>query len=289
MQPDRDPGPWVKQRQAGRFGALNAFVDREVETRRLESAILNGQSLMICGPSGIGKSAFVRRVLADLPKASAARCLYVPGMKDLSDLLRQLVRQLYQMKNPSLRRELHSAGVTSVTLDSWLRAQSSSRLRGALYRAVEGSDYRIFLDHVPPLTLGVRKVIKELFWMRNTPVYLLPFGAMQEAFGSVSRSFYWGDRERLTLGPLPAIAAQELLESCIEHFALSKLDLGDFREEVLELSGHVPGAIVKMCALASDPHYQYGTRVKIKLVHIDYLMSGHGLVFPGPNKDQFQP
>jgi hypothetical protein len=111
--------------------------------------------------------------------------------------------------------------------------------------------------------------------MRDTPVYLLLRGDAQQAMGQCSHFFYWGAREQLVLGPLPTPAARELVESCIERFGLSRLDLGDFREEILELSKRTAGAIVKMCALAAHPRYQYGPRIKTKSLYIDYLMSGH--------------
>ena len=135
--------------------------------------------------------------------------------------------------------------------------------------------FRSFLDHLPPLTHAVAKVIKELFWMRKTPVYLLFRDEMAQHLDQFYKFFYWGDRERLALQPLPAKAAAKLLESCIERHGLSRLDLADFREKALELSQRVPGAIVRMCSLAAGPYYQYGMRIKTKSVYIDYLMSGH--------------
>jgi len=41
------------------------------------------------------------------------------------------------------------------------------------------------------------------------------------------------------------------------------------------LSGCLPGCIVKMCELAADPRYRYGDQIKVKLVHVDYLMQGN--------------
>jgi hypothetical protein len=223
----------------------------------------------------IGKTALVLNVISSLSRELLPRCLYLGGAKDLQDLLRQLIRTLYELQDPSLRRQLHAEGVSAVTFDTWLKTLSSSRFRGTLYRTVERADYRIFVDHPPQLTHAVAKVIKELFWMRDTPVFLLLRGDTQQVMAQCSHFFYWGAREQLVLGPLPAPAARELLESCIERFGLSHLDLVDFREEILELSKQTPGAIVKMCALAADPRYQYGPRIKTKSVYIDYLMSGH--------------
>jgi hypothetical protein len=237
---------------------------------------------MICGTAGIGKTALVSKVIHRLTPDLAARCLYLRGMKDLQDLLRQLVRALYDLRDPNLRYQLHAEGISGLTFDAWLKALSSSRLRGTLYRAVERGDYRVFLDHLPPLTHAVAKVIKELFWMRSTPVYLLVRDEMEQHLHQFYSFFYWGDRERLALQSLPGQAASELLESCIERLGLARLDLADFREETLELSKRVPGAIVKMCTLAADPRYQYGLRVKMKSVYIDYLMSRHDLLGQAP-------
>jgi hypothetical protein len=252
-----------------------AFVDRESEAGRLREAILKRESMAICGPAGIGKTSLVLNVISSLPRELLPHCLYLRWVKDLPDLLRQLICILYEARDPNLRRQLHAEGVSAPTFKTWLKTLSSSRLRGTLYRTVEHADYRIFVDHPPQLTHAVAKAIKELFWMRDTPVYLLLRGDAQQVMGRCSHFFYWGAREQLVLGPLPAPAARELLKSCIERFGLSRLDLSDFREEILELSKQTPGAIVKMCALAADPRYQYGPRIKTKSVYIDYLMSGH--------------
>jgi hypothetical protein len=105
---------------------------------------------------------------------------------------------------------------------------------------------------------------------------LLPREA-EQAMRQDSHFFYWGDRERLALGPLHDRAAGELLESSIKRFGLSQFDHDGFRDEILELSKQIPGAIVKMCALAADPRYRYESRIKIKSVYIDHLVSGHRL------------
>ncbi len=255
-------------------GSDEFFVGREKECDLLRNAILREKSFMITGPLGVGKTALVRKVLAELPPAIRRRCLYIGTVKDLQDLLRRLIRALYETEEPSLRRELHLAGVSKITFEPWLKRLSTSRMRGTLYRAVEGAGCRVFLDHCPRLTSAMARVVKELFWMRQTPVCLIPTEEEpQTAVMMASHFFYWGESEQLRLGPLPLSAAQALLEDCIERFRLASLDLKEFREQVPELSRCVPGAIVKMCSLASDPRYQYGCRIKTKLVYIDCLIS----------------
>ncbi|MEJ2007128.1 MAG: hypothetical protein P8Z30_03070 [Acidobacteriota bacterium] len=248
------------------------FVDRERETRRLRGAILSGRGLMITGGRDMGKTALVRKAIAELPPAVGQRCVYIGAFKDLQDLLRRLIRALHQAGAHELRRELRRAGVTKTGLEARLKDFSSSRLRGMLYRTVQGKEYRLFLDHCPGLTPAVARVIRELFWMRQMPVYVVTSAATETT--KAARYFYWDEKQMLRLGPLPSSAARRLMEDCIQKFGLAGLELAGFRKEILELSQLIPGAIVAMCEMAADPRYQSDSRVKTKLIHIDYLMRG---------------
>ncbi|HTV54357.1 MAG TPA: hypothetical protein VMI06_05525 [Terriglobia bacterium] len=271
--PKKNNSPCVGERSFHRSSqATGFFVDREKECDRLREAVLSGQSMMIAGPRGAGKTTLVLKIISEVSPVLGNRCLYIAKVKDLQDLLRSLIRALYEAEDINLRRELHTAGISSATFDHWLRNLPANRLRSTLYRAINASGYRVFVDHVSRLTPAMARVIKQLFWMRQTPVYLV-FSEEPEA-RRVSHFFYWGEQEALRLGPLPMPAGRMLLENCIHQFGLARFDLEGFRDEVLQLSQLVPGAIIAMCELASNPQYQFESRIKVKLVHIDYLMRG---------------
>ena len=249
------------------------FVDRESEALRLYDAILKRESLLISGPAGIGKTALTLKVLSELPSAMARYCFYLSGVEGVQPLLRWLLQKLYELDDATLRRQLHVEGIRENTFKSWLKHQHTSRLKGAVYRSMEKGNYWVFLDHLPPLTHAEAKIVRELVWMRKTPVFLLARGPTERDIGHVA-NIYWGSRQRLPLDPLPERAGRELLECCIRKFTLGNLELGDFRKEVLRLSGLVPGTIVRMCDLAQAPKYRYGSSLKTNLIHIDCLMSG---------------
>ena len=70
------------------------------------------ESLMVIwtrrhGENRTGKRGYCR-FLQDL----AARCLYLQSVKDLQDLLRQLIQALYELKDPNLRQQLHAEGIS---------------------------------------------------------------------------------------------------------------------------------------------------------------------------------
>ena len=247
-------------------------IDRKAESLRLHQAIRKRESLLICGPAGVGKTALVSKVVAELRQDIAGSAIFVDGLLGLRPFLRVLLQNLHDAGDSTLRRQLRAEGAGGGNFKSWLKSQPTSRLKGAVYRSMQTASYWIFLDHVPHLTHAVAKVIRELVWMRNTPVYLLARGSGPEEIGHAVKIF-WNDRQRLTLEPLHESAARELLESCIGRFGLAHLNLDDFREAVLSMSGYNPGVLVKMCELAAEPRYHYGSRIKTRLIHIDYLMS----------------
>ncbi len=250
------------------------FVGRESEALRLRDAILKRESFLIAGPAGSGKTSLVLKVLGGLPPATTRYCFYLSGEEGVQPLLRGLLQQLYELGDATLSRQLHVEGIRENTFKSWLKRQPTSRLKGAAYRSMEKSSYWVFIDHFPPLTHAEAKIVRELVWMRKTPVFLLARGLTEREAGHVG-SVYWGSKQQLSLSPLPEQAGRKLLEFCIQIFDLGKLDLEDFREEVLRFSGLLPGGILKMCSLASDPHYQYGSRIKTKLIYIDSLVNGY--------------
>lgn len=252
------------------------FIDRVEELRFLKSAIASRKSLLISGPAGAGKTMLTLKALSELPDTLRKNYLYVSGMKGLQDLLQQIVHLLFDLDDRVLRGRLRREGISAATFKKWLDAQPSTRLRGALYQSAAEGQYWLFLDHLPPLTHATSRIVKELVRIRNTPVYLLARGFTEREIGHVT-DIYWGDPYQLALGALPGAAARELLEDCIQRFGLSRLDLDDFRTEILHFSGCLPGAIVQMCALAAEPRYHYGSQIKTKVIHIDYLMNRQSL------------
>lgn len=251
------------------------LVNREGDAFRLHDAILKRESLLINGPVGTGKTALILKVLSELPLGMARHCFYLSGVDGVQPLLQWLIQRLYESDDPPLRRQLHGEGIRESTFKRWLKQQPTGRLKGVVYRSMEMGSYWVFLDHLPPLTRAQAKIVRELVWMRKTPVFLLARGPTETDVGHVG-SVYWGSRQQLSLGPLPTRAAREVLERCIQEMGLQKLDLEGFREEVLLLSGLVPGTIVRMCHLAQAAKYQVGLRPMTKLIHIDCLMSPPG-------------
>jgi hypothetical protein len=250
---------------------LETLVGRRQELRALRIAIQKRESRLVWGPMDTGKTSLIKAVISELPDAERRNCVYWAGAASGRQLLSHFVGQLYEKGDSYVQRKVRADGATEASVHRWLSKQSSLRLRGILFTASTGSEYRFFVDHFPPPTHNLARLMKEIMYRCETPVYLIARGMSQQDIG-YAWSLYWNDSLRLHLGPLHERQARELLELCIRDFGLNSLDLEDFREEVLRLSGLLPGSIVKMSRLAAHSRYHYGDRIKIKLVHVDYLM-----------------
>jgi hypothetical protein len=254
--------------QSAQFETL---VGRKDELRQLRTAVQKRESRLVWGPMDAGKTSLIKAVIAELPEAEQRTCFCWTGAASGRLLLSHFVGRLYERGDPFVRKKVHADGATESSLNRWLHKQTSLRLRGILFTASTQGDYRLFVDHFPPPTHNMARLMKEIMYRCKTPIYLAASGYSQGEIG-YAWSLYWNDGLRVHLGPLSERGARDLLESCIARFGLASLDLGDFREDILRLSGRMPGSIVKMCELAADSRYHYGDQIKIKLVHVDYLM-----------------
>jgi hypothetical protein len=250
---------------------VGRFLGREDESRRLRAAIQRRSSQLIWGPTDAGKTALLQKVLSELPDNIRKRCILWSGSASGRDLASHFVRGLYLAGDAFVRRKVHADGASRVTLSRWLQNQSAIRLRGILFTATERGEYRFFLDELPRASHSIAKLLKKIMYRCKTPVYLTGSGYAAAEIG-FAWSLYWTDDYRIELGPLPERLAGELLEICIRRFKLNSFDLETFREEILDLSECLPGAIVKMCELASDSRYHYRDRIKTRVVHVDYLL-----------------
>jgi hypothetical protein len=246
------------------------FLGRQSELARLEEAIRKRESLLIWGACDSGKSTLTCRAISQMPERVSRRCLRASGKGSPQDVLRSIAQGLAE--DPLFRAKFRADTGYGASFSHWVNEQSSLRLRGLLYRAAGAGEYWIFLEDLAPMSHLLARIVKELMWNQKTPVYAIARGWTYTELGHATQ-VYWNDRQRLHVGALAAAAAKELLEVSIRQFGLSRFDLKGFREDILEFSEMLPGAIVAMCAAAADSQYHFEGRIKTKLLRVDYLVN----------------
>jgi hypothetical protein len=246
------------------------FFGREAELARLEQAIRKRESLLVWGASDSGKSVLVSEAIARLPQRESRWCVRAMGCGSPQDILRSIAFGFGD--DPLFKAKFRADTGYGASFSHWVKAQTSLRLRGLLYRAAREGQYRIFLEDVAPMTQMLTRIVKELMWTQATPVYAVARGWTYSELGHAAQ-LYWNDKLRLHVGALPSAMAKKLLEFSIRQNGLLRFDLAGFREDILNFSGMLPGAIVRMCEAAADSHYHFEGRIKTRILHVDYLVN----------------
>jgi len=266
--------------KAEEHAALADLIGRKSELQRVRTAIRNRESFLIYGPADVGKTSLVKCAIAELPEKDRKRCVYWSGEASVRQLAEELLRALYAAEDRCVRGKVREfASGREIEVDRWFRNQTSGQLKALLYIAAAKGRYAIFLDHMPRVTQSMARFLKEIIWRCKTPVYLLARGCDRREIGH-AWSIYFTKEYRIEIGPLTEPLTRELLERCIHHFRLDRFDVTGFQDEILRLSGRLPGAVTRMCELATHRRYHYGDQIKVNLLHVDYLMFGDRLRDP---------
>jgi AAA ATPase-like protein len=247
------------------------LIGRSKEQARLRGAILVRRSILVCGPAGSGKTALLEETLATLPAVIREHSLVCKTDGPPRQLWQSLTRRLAELHDGEVISRIEQETGPTAPLDRWLRGQTSLRLRGILRRAMHATAYWVFLEAAARLPDGVYRLFQEWVWSGRTPLVLLARGSTEQDLGKVAR-LYWHPGLRLELAPMPAEDLADLLEFSIARFHLSDLADAEFRSFILEQSAGLPGRIVRLCELASSRAYQFGGRVKLHTLALDFLL-----------------
>jgi hypothetical protein len=262
-------------------GAAGKLFGREPETQRLLQALRKRESLLLCGPAGAGKTALLREAIARASGQIRMRCVWVEDVNGRKEVLRQLAGALHQYRDGVICGAVGSDATDRAQFQRWLSKQTSRRLGGLAAQAMRETRYWLFLDHLPPATHAVAALLGDFTQRCQTPLYLTAPGHSRKEIGHAWKLF-WNPERRLELGALTESAATELFHSCWQADGLEAHDLEEARIEILRASGKIPGAIRAMCALAREPRFQAGGRIKTRLLRTEYLIGlapglGHAL------------
>jgi hypothetical protein len=121
------------------MGPQLPLVGMEKETLRLISAFSVGDSLLLLGPQGCGKTRLTKEVLS-----GCGRVLYIPWAPTLHDLLIAMTRALIAARHSQFVEHAKPGADPEL----WLKTQTSIHLKGLLWTTMETSPVPIMLDGV---------------------------------------------------------------------------------------------------------------------------------------------
>jgi hypothetical protein len=222
------------------------LVNRAKEVERLTLALGSGDSVLLLGPQGSGKTRIVQEALFANPRA-----LYVEWQPTLHALLIAMARALLDAP------------------EAWLKTQTSVSLKGLLWNALESSPVPIVLDGIAGASFPAYRFLQRIY--HSPGVALCAASRDAGTLGALGRLF-WNPQKVLPVPPLQHRDAERLFESAADCFQLRGLSLDEFREKVLQSAGGNPGQIIEMCRLATQPQYLSGRYIKFAPLRIDVAM-----------------
>jgi hypothetical protein len=219
------------------------FLGMARELERLSLAFATGDPLLLLGPQGSGKTRLIQEAL---PRNR--HVLYIAWEPTLHALLISMARALI-------------AGP-----EDCLAAQTSVRLKGLLWTAMESSPTPMVLDGIAGASFPTYRFLQRIYHTRGMAL----FAASRDAFslGTLARLF-WNPANALHIPPFHEHDAEQLFEAAADRFQLRHLDLAEFRYKVLESARGNPGQIIEMCRLAARPQYHSGRYIKFSPLRID--------------------
>jgi energy-coupling factor transporter ATP-binding protein EcfA2 len=234
------------------------LVGRGPEQKRIETALRNGESLLVLGPRGSGKTHLLRQ-------CSLAVCgtVFVQYSSNLHLLLQALAKALIDAGCNRIPRGLISG-----------TKPTSVHLRGVLWNALEKHPARIVLDGIDSASFPVLRFLQRIYFVRGMSIV----ASARDAFGlGALGHLFWDPRKTLQIKPLGDAASAELFEQAVHTYGVHAANLNEFRSRVLDAVAGNGGEIVEMCRLAARPEYLTATgRIKFELVRIDCLVSTMG-------------
>ncbi len=228
-------------------------VEREEELERLQGQAKARKSMLVYGPSGVGKSRLLQAFVESQPLA-----LYVPQMRSPREMLLALLDGLKTAK-------------ARIPMPSNIGILSSSSLKGIADRALDTGSFIMVLDHLDGPSRVVTGMIKDLHYFGRTPVIFASRSPHMEDIGTL-QPLCALKSERVEVKNWPQPIALEFARREAQKARLQASNLDSVLPSLVEWSDGNPGAILQMIKMANMPRYRIEDQIKAHILYVDYRM-----------------
>jgi hypothetical protein len=222
--------------------AERKLVGREKLLDQLEQGVLDGSTLLLLGPWGIGKSSILAALLWRI-RDTGRPCGLAHDVHRLRDITAALTSAYPNVDAPSL---------------------SQRRLRSRLRLAVEERPGALLLDHVSAAGTAMKGFLRSL---RGTGFGVVLAADTETARDHVAVRAFHLTHQEITVPPLAGPTMARIMETLLAPYALPHPLHADDRRILLRLAKGNPGKLVAFIDLLTDARFWRRGRVSTTSVH----------------------
>jgi hypothetical protein len=232
---------------------------RTDELELLRKRLASRKSMLVHGPSGVGKTLLLQQAVSDFVDV-----LNCPASSSPQAVCRSLAELLAARHDATILR-------LSKGRPDALTGKSFVSLKGIVSSALRAGNYLVVLDHLNRPSAALGAFIGEIMLSCTTPVIAVARSAHMEDAGSVLPML--PDRsERLAIRNFDSETAKTFaLELCSRH-QLSGENLENVIDSMVKSSEGNPGALLRMVSMAKQSKYRSDDHIKWSPLYIDFLM-----------------
>jgi len=239
---------------------MTAVFHRKEEIDALRKRFAARKSVLLHGPSGVGKTLLLEHLMPDFPHV-----LYCAQSNSSQAVFRSLAEALAQKKDTEILRRLGGCPADVI------RQKKALSLKGIVISVLRGTKYMVVLDHLHRPSHSFAAMVHEFMISCSIPVVAVARAAHMEDTGFVAPLL--PDRaDKLAIKNFDPETAQGFAKLVAEDHKLHAENLGDFLTRLVEFSEGNPGAIASMIDMATMSKYRLEDHIIVSPLYIDFRL-----------------